>query len=56
MRIAIVDYSVGCRSRKISAGMLLRLSIEVTEYIKANVKNGRIAVVLQPGILSYAIN
>lgn len=56
MRITIVDYSVGCRPRKISAGMLLELSIEVAEYIKANVKNGRIAVVLQPGILSYAVN
>ena len=55
-RIAVVDYGVEYGPKKISSGMLLALSIEIAKYIKANVKNGRIAVALQPGILSYAVN
>ena len=47
--IGRVNYGVECGSRKISDGMLLILSIEVSEYTKANVKDGRIAVALQPG-------
>lgn len=47
--IGRVNCGVECGPRKISDGILLILSIEVFEYTKANVKDGRIAVALQPG-------